>query len=328
MARILYTVQNIVDEIRAQLDEQNVDSVSTESDILPTINRAQDFAFDILATKYPEPILAYKFLPLVGNQAEYDIDNDVFEDRIQKIEMQIPSGSQQGFTAREVQRISYRDVSNYESASRTNVPYYYAIYGRKIRFVPTPTGTYGCRVWFLRNPEELVLPQGRITAPVDPTSSNYLIVDDVGSSLVTETDQLGSYVNVVDGQNGEIKCSLQIQSITGDRIGFRSVPTRTEVLGRTITGDLSTTTIALDDYLAPIAGTCVPYFGRPVSNFIIQYAVAEITRKLGGDAATEEQVLEKFSKQVERVWTGRETTLRVKKRSQNWGVPTRRWYYE
>lgn len=326
MSRILYTVQNLVDEVRAQLDEENQDSVSTESDILPSLNRAQDYAFDVYARKYPEPILAYQTLTLVGGQAEYDIPETVFEDRVSRMEILIPSGSGTGSSTREVQRVSYRDISNYESSSKTNVPYYYAIYGRKIRFVPIPSGTYNARMWYLRNPERLVIPQGRIT--ILNNASNYVIVDAAGESLTTESDQLGSYVNLVDGQTGEIKGTLQIQTLADNKVTFRTSPTRSTVLNRTVGGSLTDVGALQDDYLSPIDGICVPYYGRPTSNFLIQYAVSEITRKLGGPADQEEKVLEKFEKQVERTWTGREITLRIKKRSQNWGVPTRRWYYE
>lgn len=332
MARILYTVQNLVNEVRAQLDENNVDSVDTDSDILPSLNRGQDYGFDILARMYPEPILTHSILQLESNVAEYDIPETLFEDRLQKIEISIPgvqpfvTGS--GSTFREVQRVSYRDLSNYESASRTNVPYYYAIFGRKVRFVPTPTGIYNCRIWGLRNPEKLVLPQGRIT--VINTASNYLIVDQIGSSIVTEADQLGSYVNLVDGQTGDIKGTMQVLNVTGNKVTFKSVPTRTDILSRTVTGAITAlpVTVELDDYICGIDGTCVPYYGRPLSNFMIQFSVAEIVRKLGGASATEESVLQKFEQQVERTWVGREQQLRIKKRSQNWGVPSRRWYYE
>lgn len=328
--KLLFTVESIVDQVRAQLDEQNQDSVDTNADILPTLNRAQDYAFNILATRYPEPILAYGFMPLIGNQAEYDIGDNIFEDRVQKIEVQVPAtapvSGAVGSTYREIQRVSYRDISNYESASRTNVPYYYAIYGRKIRFVPTPTGTYGVRIWYLRDPEKLVLPQGRVT--VANTASNYVIVDSAGSNLTTETDNFGSYVNIVNGATGEIRGSLQISSLANNKISFRSIPTRTNVLGRPISSSLTDVGAQLDDYISPLDGTCVPYFPRPVSNFLIQFTVAEITRKLGGQAEEENAILDKFEQQVSRVWTGREQSLRVKKRSQNWGVPTRRWYFE
>lgn len=326
MARLLYTAENLVEEVRSQLDEENADSVSTERDILPTLNRAQDYAFDIYARKYPEPILKHAPLVLVADQQEYDIPEEVFEDRILKIEIQVPTGGV-GSTFAEVQQISYSDLSDYESASKTNIPLYYAIFGRTIRFVASTTGTYPARIWYLRDPEKLVLPQGRIT--VINSSSNYMIVDQAGSSLTSESDLLGSYVNVVDGQTGVVKGSLQIQSINAsNRIVFRTVPQRTTVLNRTISQLSALTTIEVDDYLCAIDGSCVPYYGRPTCNFLIQFTTAEITRKLGGDAATEESVLAKFETQVERTFAKRQQITRVKKRSYIWGVPTRRWYWQ
>lgn len=325
MSKVLYTVQNLVDEVRSLTDEQNVDSVDTTADILPALNRAQDAAFDIYARSYPEPILTYSTLTLVGGQQEYDIPEDVFEDRILKLEIAVPSGS--AATYRDVQRISYRDISNYESASQTNVPYYYAIYGRKIRFVAQPTGTYNARMWYLRNPEKLVLPQGRVT--VANTGSNYVIVDSIGEDLTTESDQLGSYVNVVDGQTGVVKKTLQIASIQENRVAFRASPLRSTVLGRTVSGSFSSSDIELDDYLCAIDGICIPYYGRPTSNFLVAHAVQEIaTVKLGGEAGPIQALVDSFEKQVERTWVGREKQTRIQKRSQNWGVPTRRWYFQ
>ena len=75
------------------------------------------------------------------------------------------------------------------------------------------------------------------------------------------------------------------------------------------------------DYLANIVGTSVPYFARPMGNFLVQYAVAELQRKMGGPADMELRVLEKFEQQVERSWVGREQSRRVKKRSKNWEIP-------
>lgn len=324
MSRVLYTVDNLVEEVRSLTDEQNLDSVDTEADILPALNRAQDVAFDIYARKYPEPILTNAPLALIGGQQEYAIPEDVFEDRILKIEIFVPSGS--AGTYRDIQRISYRDISNYESASKTNIPYYYAIYGRKIRFVAQPTGTFNARIWYLRNPERLVLPQGRVTF-LNP-GNNYLIVDSAGSKLSTESDQLESYVNIVDGQTGVIKKTLQIASIQENKITFRS-PARSQVLNRTVSSSFTTDDINPDDYICGVDGICVPYYGRPTSNFLIAHAVKEIAAiKLGGEISAIQSVVDTFEKQVERTWVGREKQMRIQKRSQNWGVPTRRWFFQ
>jgi len=325
MANLLYTVQNIIDEVRSLIDEQNRDSVDTDTDILPALNRGQDYAFDILARKYQEPILAYTTLDVNGTDQEYSIPENVFEDRIQKIEVAVPSGNGKS-TYREVQRISYRDISNYETTSNSSAPDYYCIIGRKIRFIPAPSGTYDMRMWYLRNPEKLKTPQGRIT--VVNTTSNYVVVDSAGDSLTTEADQLGSYVNLIDGQTGEIKGTMQVQVLSENKVTFRSTPTRSTVLNRTVSGSLTGTGIAVDDYLSPIDGTCVPYYGKPISNFLIQFASAEIVRKLGGSADMEERILEKFEKQVERTWAGREIQTRIRKKSGIWGTPINRWWYE
>lgn len=326
MPRLLYTVNSLIEEVRSLLDEQNQDSVDTDKDILPALNRGQDFAFDIYARKYPEPILFTEELALSSGVADYDIPESIFEDRVLKLDIKVPSGESARSTYRKVDRISFRDLADYESSSLTNIPYYYCIIGRQIRFLPTPTGTYNARLWALRNPEKLVIPQGRITLINEV--GNYLIVDEAGEDLTTESDQLGSYVNVVDGQTGLIKATLQIMSLNENKITFRSIPTRSTVLNRTISGSLTATGIEQDDYLCAIDGICVPYYGRPTSNFLIEFAVAEIVRKLGGQASTEEQILQKFEQQVERTWIGRERQTRVQKRNQSWGVPTRRWYYE
>lgn len=323
MPSVLYTVDNLVDEVRAQCDEENADSVNTNQDILPSLNRGQLFAFDILARRYPEPILQHSVLTLSADVAEYNIPENIFEDRVLKIEIEIPGGI--GANYREVKRISYRDLSLYESTCNTPVPSYYCIIGRKIRFIGVPSGTYNARLWSLRNPEKLVRPQGRIT--IVNAAQNYVIVDSAGSSLTTEADQLGSYVNIIDGQSGEIKGSYQIQVLASNKVTFRTVPTRATVLNREILGDLTDIDVAQDDYLSPIEGTCVPYFGQPTTNFLVQFAVAEITRKLGGQSDTEEQVLKKFEQQVERTWAGREVSLRIKKKSTKWGVPYRRWWW-
>lgn len=326
MPRLNYTVDNLVNEIRQQLDEMNRDSVSTEADILPTLNRAWDFAADILTRKYPEPLLKYGTLDLQAGVSEYNIPEDVFEDRILKLETAVPVGTGRANYI-EIQRISYRDITNYESATISSFPLYYCIIGRKIRIVPQPSGSYDARMWVVRNPEKLVLPQGRVTV----IQNNYIIVDEADGNLTTQSDQLASYVNVIDGQTGEIKGSLQIQSIIDNKITFRSTATRSKVLNRDITAGPTPVTdleVQEDDYICAIDGICVPYFGRPTSNFLIQYAVAEITRKLGGAAETEEAVLKKFEQQVERTWAGRQQELRVKKKSNVWGTNTRRyWWY-
>jgi hypothetical protein len=330
MSRLL-RVDELVSQVRSQIDEENQDTIDDIVDILPALNRAQNFAMNILARHYEDPLLKVTSLDVVSGQVEYDIPEDAFEDRLEKVEMVL------GKDSYPLERLSYRDISNYETSFRTNIPSYYTVIGRKIRLTPTPSGSYDGRIWYLQQPEELILPIGRITKV--NTADNYVILDSVATGLTTEVDKLASYVNLVDGQTGRIKCSMQVRSINGNRINFKSSPLRSEVDNRTIESDMidlpdlhsfgenATVEIQQDDYLCAINGSCVLYFRNPTSNFIIQYAVAEMKRKTGGAAELEERILDKFEQQVERSWVGREQQLRVKKKSKNWDRARRRWPY-
>lgn len=318
MPRRVFTVENIVSDVRSLTDEPSNDAVDTATGILPALNRGLDHAVDILSRRYPEPFLEYGTLVLNGTDTEYDIPEQCFEDRLLRVEIQLPGGVFQ-----EVRQISFSDASIYESPAKAAIPQNYCIVGRKIRFMSGPSGTYNARIWYMRNPDELVLPQGRITAI--NTAGNYIIVDQAGEDLSTESDTLESYVNIVDGTTGLVKWSGQIQVMEENQITFRSSPIRSEVVGREILGALPVS-ISLDDYICNVRGTCVPQFGAPLSNFLIQFAVSDITRQLGGDVPSEEEILKKFEKQVGSTWAGRPTTMRIKRRSVAWGNLFGRWW--
>lgn len=317
MARPLYTVEQLADSVRARIDELNRDSIDTERDILPALNRALEYSVDIYAKHYPDPFLAHTTLDLTTSQ-EYDLPEDVYEDRIVKLEAKTSNNLFQ-----EIQRISYRDLTAYESDAPTPAPYYYAVVGRKLRLLPAPSGSYDARLWYIKYPEQLVLPQGRIT--VIGGNNQYVVVDNPGSDLSTEVDELNSFVNVINARTGEVRATLQIASIDDGRITFRSSPSRPEVFGKAVSSNLTDTETKRDDYICLSSGTCVPYLASPTSNFLIQYAVAELSRQLGINSVEEEQVLSKFEDQVKRTWAGRETTIRVAKRSPAFGLPLRTW---
>jgi hypothetical protein len=320
MPRILQTVDDLMTTVRSQLDEANPDAVSNETELLPALNRGLDYAASTLARFYPEPLLTYVSVDLTSGTNEYDIPEDAFEDRLVKVEISVDG------TYREVQQISYRDISNYEINTTTLVPSYYCIVGRKYRMVPAPSGAFDARVWYVRQPDKAVMQQGRVVTI--NTGSNYIMVDEAGSDLDTVSTDLSSYVNIVDGQTGIIKKSLQIQAISGTRITFRSSPIRSSVLGRTISSSFSATDIQADDYICSIQGSCVIQpLGPTIVNFIIQYAVNEITRRLGGDAPTEREMLDVLEKQVQRTDNGRTNTLRVAKKSRIWGVVGNKWWW-
>lgn len=320
MAGQIRTVEDLVSEVRSLMDEDNEAALDTQRDILPSLNRAQDVAANILARHYESPLLAKTTVATTGSVQEYSIPEDAFEERLEKIEATVNG------LFYPVKRVSYRDISQFETTGTTSIPEYYAVVGNKYRLVPAPNGTYSLRVWYLKSPPPVVLPQGRIT--VVNAASNYILVDVVGSDLTTETDNLNSYANIVDGQTGLIKASMQIKTISDTRITFKSTPARSTVLNTSISSDLAAleTPVEPDDYICVIKGSCVPFFKTPFSNYLVQYAVAELTRKLGGSSDLLERVKEELMQIVERSWVGREQTLRVSKENSIWGLRYKRGY--
>jgi hypothetical protein len=197
--------------------------------------------------------------------------------------------------------------------------------GRTIKFYQTPTGTYNAKLMYMRDPETLVEQQGRIEY-VD-TANNQIVLNSAGTDLSAIMNNLGSYVNLIDAQTGEIKATMQIRTLSGNNVTFKSAASgrRSAIYNKTIVYSIPST-VSVDDYICLASGTCVPFFGRALNNFLIQYAVAEARRRLEDNAALEQQVLDQFERRVERQWVGRETTTRVARRSPHWfGVVRRQW---
>ena len=323
-------VDDLVEDVRSLMDEENKESVNTDEDILPALNRAQDFATNILARQYDAPLLRKAFLTTSNGQKDYNIPDDAFEQRLEKVEVEVSN------LFYPVARIDFRNISLYETQGATSIPYYYCVIGDKFRILPTSNGNFRLRIWYLRDPLPLVQQQGRITKVT--AASNYVNVDSVGTDLSTESDNLNSFVNLIDGQSGKIKATMQIKSIDDNRITFKTVPSRTTVYNQTVDTDLSMLTddddteatvsvsIDQDDYICLAEGVCIPYLKKPLSNFLVQYATAEMRRKLGGSADLEETVLKKFEQQVERLWVGQESNIRVTKRNDKWDLPIRRYW--
>ena len=318
MPRLQFTVDDLIDEVRALTDEENVDTVSTTRDILPALNRGQEYAWDILAKAYPDPIVKTSTLTLVSGTSDYDLPEDTFQDRIVKLETIITTAASGSLYSR-IDRISYKEADLYETTGNYAYPYKYYVFGRKMHIIPTPSGAKNARMWYIRDPERLIVKQGRITAV--NSGSLYVDLDAVGSGLSTTADSLANYANVIDGQTGEVKSSMQISTIdstTNNRITFRSALSRSTVLGRTIGASMASTT-SVDDYLCLVQGTCVPFYAAPVVNFLVQFAVLQISpNKGGGDAMTEAQLLKIFKEQVESNWAGREPTTKIKSTSGIW----------
>lgn len=324
---LLETTDTLIQEVRSMNNELNQDSLDSDRDILPALNRAQDHMMSILATHYPEPFLQEYAFTVTGGTAAYIIPEDSWSDQVTKVEMTVPGRSNRF----EVIRAKYRDATRIRTDANVNIPSYYIIRGREIEFIPKPSGSYNAVMWYVKAPEKLVKQQGRITRV--STVNNRVTVDIIGSGLGTDADSLSSWINIIDGQTGEVKATCQIKttdSTTGNIVFKSTISTNIlaadgTILNRTPVTDISTVTdnngnldISPNDYICSIEGTCVPYFIKPARNFIVSHAAADCGRSVGTPSESMYRERDLFLKEIRGTFTGREASLRIKNASPYW----------
>lgn len=310
----MFTVDDLLAQVRDQLQETNTTTVS-DNTILNALNRGNSYAWDIYSRHYPEPLIVRKQVVLNSDGVTFDIPDDAFEQRLQKVE------AVQGGVAYELNRLNYRRSTPFRNSIAGNRPIRYTIRGRKVELLPAPStiGSVSYFCYYVRRPKTLRKQQGRVTdftAAVTSVSDANIVLDAIGSGLSTSDNYL-KYVNIVDSRTGEIRGSAQIKTSSGTQLTFYQTPTRTSVEGQTIAGDIPSD-IEVDDYITDIHGTCVVFLQQPTTNFLIQYAVAEIRRALGYDTGIERNVLKDFEQQVEHTWSGRESSFRIKSTNRIW----------
>lgn len=307
-------VSEIITQVRDQLDEVNTINV-TDSQIIAALNRGQRKGTNIIARKFDDLFLmSDETTTTVAGTRNYDIPANAYGRRIEKVEL-VENG-----IAWEIKKISFHDTTRYNSNAQVTRPYYYTQKKNEILLYPTPSSGQTLRIWYTDKPEELVTPQGRITHITDGADDS-VIVDSLGSNITVDTSSgFNAYVNIIDYNTGDIKGSMQIASInTSTRtITFKSSDlTRSSVLGRTI-GTTLPTDAAVDDYICIISGTCIPEIPGAYVDYLTQYAVVEIRRRLGEDTTTEFAALKEVELELEKMWVGRESSHRIRKSNTHW----------
>jgi len=312
VTQLRYTVGAMLSDVRRQLDEDNRAALDDELDIIPALNRALNYASDVIARKYPQALLATIDTPVAAGEDLFEIPEDAFEARLLRIEVNT------GTEFIPIAEIDYRDVSYYDIANQTvAVPMYYTVIGNQFKLLPAPSGAFDLRLWYTKEPAPFVQEQGRINSVV--AASNYVTVDSLGADLTSDSELLESFVNIVDGKSGKIKCTMQVQDLIIDpkKIVFKTVPTRSTVFDLPVDTSLVGLDLSpeVDDYVCLAPGSCVPFLRSPLTNFCVQYAVSELTRKFQGEVGVEAAVLDKFETQVERTWVQRPNAVRVRNRN-------------
>lgn len=307
------TVDELVDLVRDDVDEDNIVDL-TPADILQKLNRAQRKGVIKIIKNYDSLFLTSRTVTTVSGQSDYAWATDTYAGKIKKLELSLTSGR-----AAEIRRLHYRQSTPFISSQTTTRPGRYELVGKKWRLYGTPTAGLTIREWYVRTPENLVLKQGRVVlfGTDASTSQPYIIVDALGSSLTTATAALNCYVNVIDYTTGFVKGTLQIASLdtTNSRVLFKlSGLSRTTVLGKTVTLALPTD-IAVDDYICTVHGTCVSEIPEAYHDYLTQHAVVAIKRSKGEPTKEDYAALKEEEDDIEQIYQGTETRLRVAKRN-------------
>lgn len=314
------TADLFVAEVRAQADEANTTTRSDE-DILKMADRGIRHMNMLLAVHHRDPLYASAQLDLEDGERSYDLPSDIFEDRVMNILINttgapIPT-----------QRRTPADLARLAVSGTTANPFSWEVRQRSIYFQQTPNGSNSAEVIYLKALENLVLPQGRITALAGDGS--YVIVDEAGEDLTTSGDQLGSYFNIVSWRDGTVKGTFQIQALANNKLTLRPTPVRDSVQGRTVSGSIDADMeIEVDDYVCAHSGTCVPQLQGSLYNFLVEFTVTCTSRSLNGvDPAVQLQkrILDEYEERVEEQGLARPQKDRVQNASGVWPRMSRRW---
>lgn len=308
----MHTVDDLVDLVRDDCDESNVVDL-TPADILQKLNRAQRKGVLQIIKNYDSLFLTSRDITTTSGTSDYAWPIDVYAGKIKRLEL-ISGGS-----AYPIARLHHRQSSPHVRSSTTTRPTRYELIGKKYRLYGTPAGALTIREWYVRQPEKLVLQQGRILSLGTDVSTSlpYVVVDALGSDLTTADTALNCYVNFINPDTGAVGGSAQISSIntTTKKILFKaSGLTRTTVLGKTIAAALPTD-LAVDWYLATVHGTCVPEIPEAYHDYLTQHAVVAIKRGKGEPTQEDYAALKQEEEDIRQIYQGTETRLRVAKRN-------------
>jgi len=327
------TTTDLINEVRRNIDDWNTDSV-TDEQIIAALNRAQRTAVNIMTKQYDAAFMTSTTTTTTAGTAEVDVPEAAYGGRVEFVEY-LNSAS----IPYPVKRIKVQDGTYRETASGTSRPSAWAQVGRSIRLYPKPNAAYTIRIWYSRKPEKIVADLGRIVSIAGTTVEVDSLVTYNATTAPTgveaqasgaEEHRLTCWVNIVDGQTGEIKGTYEVASLPGSE-NFTIEDTtlvRDSVLGNTVTKSLASD-IAVDDIVCNVRGTGVPELYEAFNDFLVEDAAYTIKRAHGEADQSDYTAMDELRTEVERMWVGRESDIRVKRSSRRWsfGNARRRLLY-
>lgn len=184
--------------------------------ILEALNDAQDHLQAAIITAYPDEFTATRTIPMVANQENYAINDNVFLNN-KLLDMQFSSDSSLREYAPLPQR-TIRDRRTFTSA----VPSYYIRRGGEILFNPIPLSTRGsARVTYYRELDDLDIRRGKIASK---TTTTIVLVND--STLDPANLTNAEYVCTVDS-HGTVKDYSVVVSSYNSGTFTLTIPTTT-----------------------------------------------------------------------------------------------------
>jgi len=328
---MIYTTRDLMSQVRNQCSEINEERLSNVQ-ILEALNRAYDDAFDIMGRLYPDPIIKY-IETYPDENGIITIPDNVWEDRIMLVEfyMNGASAATDGYRTKVGETDNLNDLGVLNNITG-GYPYVFSIIGRSIQIAPAKEASkYLHRVWYADSPLPLRMGQGSVE--IIDQAQNFIVLDELlntGEGLVpvNPSNAYGKYINIVDRETGLYKCTLQVESIDGNKLTFKSTPTRSTVYNLPVSSSIPDD-VKLDDIISEVSGSGTVYFKNPTTNYIVQYAVNEIQRSLGvANLSFEEGKLRQLKDRVEGAWRRRPASKYKRAFSRVWSSKRyRNWTY-
>ncbi len=318
MADLQTDIQNVyelVQLVRNKTDETN-QKTKDDDDIVALLNEGQRVGVEVLARIFPQPLF-YMHVPLqlASGERTLALPLDAVDGRVVDVYW---SATENGVYL-PVPEHSYNDVAWLMAArGSTGTPLAWVHIGNSMQWVPAPSGGWVQRTYVRQQPR-LVLPHGRITRVGD----GYLTYEQIGAGggIVAESDQLDSYVNLVNWATGEVRGTFQVQTDETGRLTLRADPQRSSVRGRTISAasELSDCGVEADDLVCVASGTCVPFFQGAMANHLVAYGCACLRLALDGQNQLEAAMAAAAQSALEQQNAGRPQISRVQASSLVWG---------
>jgi len=303
-------VDDLVQLVRDDIDEANITDID-DSFILKKLNKAQRIATNKVIRRYDELFLvetgsgSRSDTTTTSGTVKYALPTDIFGTRLENVTQVHSDG-----TVTDLTRVRKQTAYEWSTSYTTEDPRKYCVVHRDFEIYPPPAAGLTLRLLYTRIPETLVMQQGRITV----VGADYVMVDELGDDLTTSVSDNNCFVNFIDPRTGNVRGSAQISALntTTGKLTIKTASlTKSTVLGKTISTSLPST-LAVDDYVCVVRGTCIPELPEAYTDYLVQHAVVAIKRLKGEPTQEDFAELKDQESDLVSAWSGMEQKRQVR----------------